>query len=70
MVRPITSAMPDALIREDAFDVLSFALDKVTVEGLYLEFGVHSGGTNNRIARRRPNHTVHGLDSFEGLPEA
>ncbi len=66
----ITSAMPDALIREDAFDVLSFAVDKVTVEGLYLEFGVRSGGTINHIARRRPNHTVHGFDSFEGLPEA
>lgn len=66
----ITSAMPDALIRHDAFDVLTFAANKTTVDGLHLEFGVRSGGTINHIARQKPKHTIHGFDSFEGLPEA
>lgn len=38
-------------------------------EGLYLGFGVFSGNTINQIAELRPNHTIYGFDSFEGLPE-
>jgi hypothetical protein len=37
-------------------------------EGLYCEFGVYKGETVNFIAARTP-HTIHGFDSFEGLPE-
>jgi hypothetical protein len=38
--------------------------------GLYLEFGVASGQSINFIAARVPrSQTVHGFDSFEGLPE-
>ena len=37
--------------------------------GLMLEFGVATGRTLNHIARVWPNKTVHGFDSFEGLPE-
>lgn len=40
------------------------------VEGLVLEFGVASGQSVNYIADRVPGETVHGFDSFEGLPEA
>lgn len=36
--------------------------------GLYCEFGVYKGETINFIASKIP-HTVHGFDSFEGLPE-
>ncbi len=50
------------------FDVLEFCLSRATVDGLYLEFGVFSGTTINFIAGRTPR-TVHGFDSFEGLPE-
>ena len=45
------------------------ALASYAVDGLYLEFGVRSGRSINHIARRRPKATVHGFDSFEGLPE-
>ena len=37
-------------------------------EGLWLEFGVHTGDTINIIAQNTTN-IVYGFDSFEGLPE-
>lgn len=37
--------------------------------GLFAEFGVATGRTINHIARLRPSDTIHGFDSFEGLPE-
>lgn len=49
--------------------LLSYALSKVEVEGKYLEFGVWKGNTINHIATKRPNETIYGFDSFEGLPE-
>jgi hypothetical protein len=65
----ITAEMSDALIRRDAFEVLSFASERATIDGLYLEFGVRSGSTIDHIARANPRRTIHGFDSFEGLPE-
>jgi hypothetical protein len=38
-------------------------------EGTVLEFGVATGRTLNHIARLLPQKTVHGFDSFKGLPE-
>lgn len=49
-------------------DLISFALKQANVKGLFLEFGVFSGTTINHIASETEN-TVHGFDSFEGLPE-
>ena len=40
-----------------------------TPGGLYLEFGVATGRTLNHWARLFPRYTIHGFDSFEGLPE-
>ena len=37
--------------------------------GLVLEFGVATGRTINHFARLLPTRTVHGFDSFQGLPE-
>jgi hypothetical protein len=56
---------------EGAFDpphLLDLAIDAVTVDGLYLEFGVYTATTINHIASR-VSKTIHGFDSFEGLPE-
>lgn len=54
--------------------LLRHALDEATVPGMVLEFGVRRGTSINQIAERvaetAPEHTVHGFDSFEGLPEA
>jgi hypothetical protein len=65
----IKDNMSEALVRRDATDVLAFASRRVSVDGLFLEFGVRTGGTINQIARRHRATTVHGFDSFEGLPE-
>ena len=46
------------------------ALREVTLEGLVAEFGVYKGTSLTQIARAFPDLTVHGFDSFEGLPEA
>lgn len=45
------------------------AIAAATIEGLVLEFGVFSGNSINYIADCKQNCTVHGFDSFEGLPE-
>jgi predicted O-methyltransferase YrrM len=37
--------------------------------GLVCEFGVFRGRSINFIASRLQQHTIHGFDSFEGLPE-
>ena len=52
----------------DTCDSLRYAFTKALNEGLVLEFGVRFGTTINHISRQT-NDTVHGFDSFEGLPE-
>jgi len=48
---------------------LDFAVDQAVVPGLVLEFGVRRGTSLNRLAARA-GQTVHGFDSFEGLPQS
>lgn len=51
-------------------DALRRALRETpTWPGLVAEFGVYSGRTIQIIARHFPELTVHGFDSFRGLPE-
>lgn len=54
---------------EKAGELLDYALTCVKGEGLYLEFGVAEGDSIRRTARQ-VSQTIHGFDSFEGLPEA
>lgn len=42
---------------------------EINPNGLFLEFGVFKGGTINRVARAMPDTTIHGFDSFRGLPK-
>jgi hypothetical protein len=51
-------------------DTLNAALKQVTRTGEVAEFGVYKGTTLTTIARHFHNQTVHGFDSFGGLPEA
>jgi len=44
-------------------------LDPELDTGLVVECGVATGRTINHFARLLPTRTVHGFDSFEGLPE-
>ena len=66
----IESAMPDALGLESQRELIDYSLQAVGADGHYVEFGVFSGGTIRYIARRIGQRTIHGFDSFEGLPEA
>jgi hypothetical protein len=54
----------------DKFALLEAALSMVNPDlgGVYCEFGVYQGTSINYIADRVAG-TVHGFDSFEGLPE-
>jgi len=46
------------------------ALRAVTLDGMLAEFGVYKGASLTQIAKFFPDHTVHGFDSFVGLPES
>jgi hypothetical protein len=61
--------MANAARRNDVLDLLGYSLEKVTVDGLAMEFGVYRGKTINHIASLLPQLRVYGFDSFEGLPE-
>lgn len=65
----VESAMPDALGFDTQREATEFALNAVSVDGHYLEFGVYTGGTIRFMAKRIGARTIHGFDSFEGLPE-
>lgn len=60
--------MPPNACYDTHFGLLQAALAEVRIDGLYLEFGVASGRSINFIARQ-VRQTVHGFDSFHGLPE-
>jgi predicted O-methyltransferase YrrM len=64
----IQAKMRDALLFEDRWDVLSYAVEQATLPGLYLEFGVEKGASINWMAQRT-DRIINGFDSFEGLPE-
>lgn len=59
-------------LQDIGMDPLSYVLERdlIPADGLWLEFGVFSGSSINRIAAVAPNDKlVYGFDSFEGLPE-
>ncbi len=66
----IERSMPDALGLDSQRELIEYALTATAIEGHYLEFGVFNGGTIRFIARHIGKRTIHGFDSFEGLPEA
>jgi len=70
LIRPEITRRPDDLIWARGKH-LKKALNRVEIDGAFLEFGVFSGTTVNTIASHNKaiDKTVHGFDSFEGLPE-
>lgn len=56
-----------AIMRRE--DSLRIALERAPAQGLVLEFGVGGGDSIRQIAALSGARTVHGFDSFEGLPE-
>jgi hypothetical protein len=68
--RFVIEKMPKVPAFRDRFALLDHSLASVdpAINGLYCEFGVFTGATINHIASKT-SHTIHGFDSFEGLPE-
>jgi len=62
-------AFPHAAELQDKKDHLVYAIERVTVDGLWLEFGVGTGGALRWIAAHT-DHMVYGFDWFQGLPES
>lgn len=63
--------MPQTPAFPTKFALLSHSVESVPPDlkdKLYCEFGVYMGATINHIASRTVQ-TIHGFDSFEGLPE-
>ena len=64
----IKAKMGKAPFFEKHRPLLEFAVREAREPGLFLEFGVARGKSMRWIARAT-DRTVHGFDSFEGLPE-
>ena len=63
-------AVPNFKVDYDLHDwIVRTQLDSTLGSGLFAEFGVATARTINHIARLKPNHIIHGFDSFKGLPE-
>lgn len=67
-VRYILANMSDAIICDDRWRLLEFAFRRAPADGLCLEFGVEKGRSLRMLAELA-GRTVHGFDSFLGLPE-
>ncbi|HTI87354.1 MAG TPA: class I SAM-dependent methyltransferase [Alphaproteobacteria bacterium] len=67
-VEYIQHKMRRAMLMPDRWALLEYALAFAPEDGLVLEFGVEKGASINLLATRT-RRTVHGFDSFEGLPE-
>ncbi len=63
----IKKHMRHCRIFETRWDLLRYAVGEAKLPGLFLEFGVYKGSTIRAIASWTKS-TVHGFDSFEGLP--
>lgn len=48
--------------------LLDYAISKISLEGIWVEFGVYRGESLNYISKKTKN-LVHGFDSFQGLPD-
>jgi hypothetical protein len=63
----IQTHMTDAMMFRDRFEQLAYAAKHISVSGLILEFGVEKGASL-RLLAKESGQTVHGFDSFQGLP--
>ncbi|MEO7331330.1 MAG: protein arginine N-methyltransferase [Minicystis sp.] len=65
----LAHSLPTTRLFTDGFRLLDHALAAASIDGLLLELGVRRGASIRFLAARCPTRTVHGFDSFEGLPE-
>jgi len=67
----INKNIPDeAVYFQNHKALILYAVNNVKKQGLYLEFGVARGKSIRWIAEKAHKHTIHGFDSFEGIPES
>lgn len=66
----ILKTCPRAVAVRTPKQLIDLSLSKVSIDGLYMEFGVFKGESLRYIAKKNPDKEVHGFDSFEGLPES
>lgn len=65
----VDATMPSALFKLDQFAVLRSKRDAITsLNGQILDLGVYKGESTRGLAEVFPDVTIHGFDSFEGLP--
>lgn len=65
----IEQGIPLELAYTDRYELLKISISRVSVQGLFLEFGVYKGDTIRFIANQVKKNQVYGFDSFEGLKE-
>ncbi len=65
----LTHRVPTTRLFTDGYRLLDHALACASLDGLVLELGVRRGASIRYLAARCPEVTIHGFDSFEGLPE-
>ena len=56
-------------IADTSVSMIDLGLENVTINGLYLEFGIWVGKTTKHIANKIKPNKLYGFDSFSGLPE-
>ena len=61
--------MSEALYFRTREELWRHALANITLNGIYMEFGVYRGSSINWFAGFLPDKTIIGFDSFEGLPD-
>ena len=65
----IDATMPSAVFKLDQFAVLRSKRVEITrLDGQILDLGVYKGESTRGLAELFPDATIHGFDSFEGLP--
>lgn len=66
----VDAEMPRAMFVQNQMSVIESRRDEILrLNGNILDLGVFKGGSTRALARIFPNRTIHGFDSFEGLPE-
>ncbi len=66
----VDAEMSGAVFNLDQFVIIESKKDSMyELEGYILDLGVYKGGSTRSLANIFPNETIHGFDSFIGLPE-
>ncbi|TCV76405.1 macrocin-O-methyltransferase TylF [Neorhizobium sp. R1-B] len=66
----VDKEMPQAQFIQNQMSVIQSRRDEITrLNGSILDLGVYKGSSTRTLAGIFPDRSIHGFDSFEGLPE-